>query len=119
MTVSILGTDYLVRKERYNDIPIFNAKRIVSFCDTIRKEIIYCDLLTHPSYTDNTYEFIKRIEQSSLRNEIVHAFLAESGLRNSSDVYEDEWTISEEMFDRIALQSIEIYKAWKETGAID
>ena len=119
MTVSILGTEYLVLKADYKETPIFSEKSIVGMCDTELKEIIYCDLRTHPSYDKDSARYIRKSEQSTLRHEIIHAFLAESGLRGCSLDFEDGWATNEEMVDWFALQGGKIHEAWKAAGAID
>lgn len=119
MTVTILGTDYIVRKEKYDEVSVFGGKGIVGYCDTVLKEIVYCDLRTHPVYEKDQAEFVRKSEQSALRHEIVHAFLAESGLRECSLTFEDGWATNEEMVDWIALQGEKIYSAWKVAGALD
>lgn len=51
------------------------------------------------------------------RHEIVHAFLVEAGLLNSSS-YADAWAANEEMVDWIARIGPKIYNAWVEAGAL-
>lgn len=51
-----------------------------------------------------------------VRHEIVHAFLMESGLDESS-LPADAWATNEEMVDWFARQGPKIYKAWKEVDA--
>lgn len=55
--------------------------------------------------------------QATLRHEIIHAFLAESGLWGSSEPAK-AWAMNEEMIDWIALQFPKILKAFKEAKAI-
>ena len=50
-----------------------------------------------------------------LRHELVHAFLAESGMRENST---KGWALNEEMVDWIAIQGPKIYAAWKQAGAL-
>lgn len=52
-----------------------------------------------------------------LRHEIVHAFLHESELWDSSNDAA-AWAVNEEMVDWFAIQGPKIYKAWKEAGAL-
>ena len=55
--------------------------------------------------------------KTTLRHEIVHAFLGESGLSANSNET-DAWARNEEMVDWIAIQGPKIWKAWKEVGAV-
>ena len=118
MTVPILGTEYEIIKKKYADDPVFSEKVAVGICDTVLKEIVYCDLRTHPDYDGESMEFIRKSERSTLRHEIVHAFLAESGLRECSLAFEDGWATNEEMVDWIALQGEKIHTAWQAADAI-
>lgn len=118
MTVSILGAEYLVRKEKYGEVPVFSEKAVVGICDTMLKEIVYCDLRTHPSYSGESADFIRISERNTLRHEIVHAFFAESGLRECSLAFDNGWAMNEEMVDWIALQGEKIYAVWRMAGAI-
>ena len=56
--------------------------------------------------------------KKTLRHEIMHAFLNESGLSDSSNQYGGAWAKNEEMVDWIALQGEKIYNAWKEANAL-
>ena len=55
--------------------------------------------------------------KQTLRHEIVHAFLGESGLSNNSNSI-DAWARNEEVVDWFAIQGPKIYKAWQEAGAV-
>lgn len=51
------------------------------------------------------------------RHEIVHAFLMECGLAESSAAAE-AWAVNEEMVDWIARMGPRIYRAWKQAGVL-
>lgn len=53
--------------------------------------------------------------KKNIRHELVHAFLAESGMRENST---KGWALNEEMVDWIAIQGPKIYAAWKQAGAL-
>ena len=51
-----------------------------------------------------------------IRHEVVHAYLAESGLDMSSLQQEGGWAVNEEMVDWFARQGPKICKTWKMLG---
>ena len=53
---------------------------------------------------------------ATLRHELVHAFLAESGLDWDSIVVDSGWAVNEEMVDWISKQTEKIHKAYVELG---
>ena len=56
--------------------------------------------------------------KETLRHEIIHAFLFESGLQSSSAVLETGWACNEEMIDYFAIQSPKIFEAFKEVDCL-
>ena len=111
--VNILGTEYLIRKMSYKEEPDFEKRGIDGYCDSYIGLIVYCDLDTDKRWDGET-DATKRIcERSTLRHEIIHAFLDQSGLReSSSDV--NGWARNEEMVDWFAIQSPKIFEVFKE-----
>ncbi len=77
-------------------------------CTELYDKNIYINIKTVEDASIN-----KKIQEETLRHEIVHAFLYESGLNNSSD-----WARNEEIVDWIAVQGLKIVKAWKEAGVL-
>lgn len=55
--------------------------------------------------------------KSTIRHEILHAFLSESGLDDSSLKCKN-WAVNEEMVDWFAIQSPKIFKVYKELKLI-
>lgn len=108
--VDILGITYTIKinVEENDDIRI---KGVSGITDASIKEIliekfkIYQDCLKDLDY----------FRRKTLRHEIIHAFLYESGLSvNSSDV--NQWATNEEMVDWIAIQYPKIQKVFKKLG---
>lgn len=116
VTVNILGTEYKVAIKPYSEDEAFNCS--IGYCDGYTKEIVVCDLSTHPEYKKDPVETREACEKVTLRHEIVHAFLNESGLMSSACEVSGAWCKNEEMVDWIALQGEKIYKAWSEVGAL-
>ena len=118
MTVSILGTEYEIIKKKYADDPDFERSDIDGYCDTHSKLIVHCDMTTYPGWQTEPPESIRRNEQNTLRHEIIHAFLAESGLAENSLKPTAGWALNEEMIDWIALQGEKIHTAWVQADAV-
>lgn len=74
-------------------------------------------MTTYPDW-DDEHESADLYQKYTLRHEIVHAFLNESGLMDCSFSVDHPWAKNEEMIDWIALQGEKIYRAWQEVGAL-
>lgn len=118
MTVNILGTEYTVTKKKYTEEEAFSRRSIDGFCDSFTKQIVYCDMSTYKDWEYELPETVAACEKHCIRHEIVHAFLSESGLADSSFPYDSAWAGNEEMVDWIASQGPKIYAAWAQAGAI-
>ena len=118
MTVNILGTAYTIIVKKYSDDPYFGKWNANGYRDGMLKEIVLCDLTTYPGFEDETIEYMAAVHQKTLRHEIVHAFLYESGLDAGSHRKDGPWANNEEMVDWIAIQGPKIYKAWQDANAL-
>ncbi len=103
MKLNILGTEYIVITK---DLKDSDGK-----CDTLRKRIL---IHTMAEYTKKQRPIRRK---QVLRHEIVHAFLAESGLQ--ADTFEaGAWATNEEMVDWIARQGPKLFQAFREADAM-
>lgn len=118
MTLNVLGTEYTISKRKFDEDPDFHKYSFSGYCDSITKEIVYCDMSTAPDWKDEPKKRIALEEKTILRHEIVHAFLNESGLESNSVDFGGPWAKNEEMVDWIALQGRKIYAAWRQAKAI-
>ena len=118
MKVNVLGTEYEITKRNYKDIGIFEKRSINGYCDSITKGLVICNMTTYPGYEEETEGYCKTVEKETLRHEIVHAFLNESGLRESSCSLTTGWATNEEMVDWIALQFPKMLKAFQEVDCL-
>ena len=117
-TVNILGTEYLIRHINYEDESHFEKEEFVGWCSTVRKEIVIGRLSTFPNFRGEDHSVLEDLEKRTLRHEIVHGFLIESGLDVNSLECCEGWAVNEEMVDWFAFQGQKIYKAWEEAGAL-
>lgn len=108
--VNILGTVYTIKEQSESENELL--KNCDGYCDWTTKEIVI-EREMDGNLTDMA-AYIRKVT----RHEIVHAFLLESGLHESSSSA-DAWAWNEEMVDWFARQGQKIYAAWKEAGALD
>lgn len=118
MRVNILGTEYTIAQKKYEDEPAFERRSIDGYCDSFTHTIAFCDMSTYPGWENEWPETVAESEKQTIRHEIVHAFLAESGLNYSSAQFDNGWANNEEMVDWIAKQGPKIYAAWAAVGAV-
>lgn len=118
MTVNVLGTQYTVEVKKYDDDTTFSEKSWSGYCSDYAKQIVICDMSTHKEFLDSTNLEQMACQKRTLRHEIVHAFLNESGLCDNSFSADMPWARSEEMVDWIAIQGQKIYSAWCEVDAL-
>ncbi|MDD6988764.1 hypothetical protein [Ruminococcus sp.] len=118
-TVNILGTEYKVVYKDFNAEPSFEERGIDGYCDSIDKVICVCNMKTYPCWEKETEQYCEKQEKITLRHEIIHAFLNESGLQDNSVFLGNVgWAKNEEMIDFFAIQSPKIYKVYEELGII-
>jgi len=105
--VNILGTNYRIILERETDNP--KLEGALGYCEPYSKKLVVYD------YTPDelTAEAPETNKMATLRHEIIHAFLHESGLSDSS-----YWAMEEEMIDWFALQAPKIFEAMMDVGAL-
>ena len=118
MILNILGTPYTVTVKKYDEEEAFDRRSICGYCDGYAKEIVLCDMRTYKGWEHDPEKTIVFCQKQTLRHEIVHAFLNESGLMDSTNVFDGAWAKNEELVDWIANQGEKIYKAWVEADAL-
>lgn len=118
--VTVLGEPYYIVQENAGDSPMFDITGdTTGLCSTETKEIFLCNILSLSRYKNASADSATAMMKLTLRHEIVHAFLYESGLDASSMMNSNVgWAVNEEIVDWIALQGAKIYKAWSEVGAL-
>lgn len=100
MKIDVLGTEYEIEyKELKED-------SIDGYCDYTSKHIVL------RSDNANDVEDFKALQNKQLRHEIIHAFLAESGLQANFE-HCNRWGHEETMVDWIAVQFPKLLVAFK------
>lgn len=108
--VNVMGTEIRVEFRKETDVPLLEG--LGGYFDSS------INLIVVRVYEDDKCEVKdpEAVQRKTLRHEIIHAFLHESGLDWSSNPVES-WATNEEMVDWFAIQSPKIFKAFGEVGA--
>lgn len=106
-TVNILGTDYKVIIQTEEENP--KLKVANGLCEIYSHKIVLNEIKEEP----NCYENLEAYKQKVVRHEVIHAFLAESGLRNNCEYAENE-----ELVDWIAIQLPKMVKVMSELDVL-
>lgn len=117
MKVTILGTKYKMETHKISEDSILKDNKWAGYCSEESKLIVVADM-TEKEYIDLDEHEQESYRKKTLRHEIIHAFLNESGLTDSTSVPKMGWANHEEMVDWIAIQSPKMYRAFKEVGCI-
>lgn len=123
--IDVLGTQYRVEMRNYSDDCTFQEDDSNAYCYCDASLIVVGKLNTFPLATQTKYdkqEMDKAClvgECASLRHEIIHAYLNESGLRWDANKHNGSWAKNEEMVDWFAIQSPKIFKTYKELGILE
>lgn len=101
-TVKILGTVYKVRLcVPYGKDPSLKGR--FGYTSFPGKFIVVADICTIPGWEDASDNEILDTFYTTIRHEIIHAYLMESGLNTSTNAI-DCWARNEEMVDWFAIQ---------------
>lgn len=119
MTANVLGTEYKILYKNYDDDWMFSDKGYDGYCDGVQKIIVIGNILTFPGFERETEEYSREYQKATLRHELIHAFLNESGLQSSTGRIENiGWAENEEMVDFFAIQFPKIKKVFEELNII-
>ena len=103
--VKILGTKYKIKFKKLGNVNMDGQ------CDFTAKKIIV------RSDNFNKVGGFKELQKNSLRHEITHAFMAESGLQANWE-HVQQFGHDETTVDWFAIQSPKIYKVFSELGIL-
>lgn len=106
MKVNVLGSEYAVEFKKQEEDPLLKERG--GYCDHSIRKIVVCI----PEQEEDSIANLDKWKNDTLRHELVHAFLIESGLQTQS------WADNEEMVDWIALQFPKMMKAFQETECL-
>lgn len=118
MKIDVLGTRYNLRRVNYGQDEFMEKMHFGGYCNDAKKEIVILNLKTVPEWNDEPEAAILSREHETIRHELIHAFLSESGLSWNSFAAEKAWAKNEEMVDWFAIQFPKLMKAFKEADAL-
>ena len=118
MKIDILGTKYNLRRVNCGQDEIIEKMNYGGYCSNTDKEIVILNLKSTPEWKNESAEASRRTENVTIRHEVLHAFLNESGLQWNSFAAEKAWAKNEEMVDWFAIQSPKIFAAYQKLGVI-
>lgn len=110
-TINVLGTTYTIKFLDKEDDSFLKENDVYGYCDRTSKSIVV--MIKPKTSTLDDYEFIYK---QTLRHEITHAFMNESGLADSwmhVSLGHDETII-----DWFAIQSPKMYKVFSKLGIL-
>ena len=113
-TVNVLGTEYTIETHKISEDETMKNNQWSGYCDEEQKLIVVADMTEKPYIDIDSVEGQDRYRKKTLRHEITHAFLNESGLSDCSSVPSHAWAKHEEMVDWFAIQSPKIFKMFQE-----
>ena len=116
--ISILGTEYTVRFVEAGQDEYMDKMHYGGYCSNDSHEIYILLLKTHEEWENEPEENIAHNQRTTLRHEIIHAFLNESGLQWNSFTPDSAWAKNEEMVDWIAIQFPKLLKAFEQADAL-
>lgn len=116
--VSILGTDYTIEFVSKEEDKYMKDNSLLGYCSFQERKIIILDIYVDDYFSSESDKFNNNLINETLRHEVIHAFLSESGLQQSSLTYQAGWASNEEMVDWIAIQFPKILKVYKELDCI-
>lgn len=105
--ITVLGTDIQVLFRKEADDP--QLEDMGGYYDSSRNLIV----VKIPEKDKNSLGNLENWQRKTLRHEIIHAFLYESGLDWSASTTES-WATNEEMVDWFAIQAPKIFKVFRE-----
>lgn len=110
--VDVLGTRYAIEIHVHDEDRLLSEKHLDGYCSDLDKRIVLSDMSGEDFkyMTDTEKENLQKI---TVKHELLHAFLGESGLCSSANVFNGAWTNNEEMIDYFANQFHKIAEAYQ------
>ena len=116
--VNILGTEYTIETHKVSEDSYLEENKFSGYCGEEDKLIVVADMSEEKYFTGMDEKAQEIYRKRTLRHEIVHAFLNESGLSDNSNRYGGSWAKNEEMVDWFAIQSPKIFGVYLELGIL-
>lgn len=118
MKIDILGTEYRIEIHKVSEDSFMKEKSLAGYCEEENKLIVVADMSEEEYFAGMDEKAQEAYRKKTLRHEIMHAFLNESGLSDSSNRFDGAWAKNEEMVDWLAIQAPKIFFAFKKMNIL-
>lgn len=118
MKIDILGTEYRIEIHKVSEDSFMEEKSLAGYCEEENKLIVVADMSEEKYFGYMDEKAQETYRKKTLRHEIMHAFLNESGLSDSSNRFDGAWAKNEEMVDWLAIQAPKIFSAFKKMNIL-
>lgn len=116
--IDILGTEYRIEIHKVSEDSYMEKKGLAGYCEEENKLIVVADMSEEKYFVGMDEKAQEIYRKKTLRHGIMHAFLNESGLSDSSNRFDGAWAKNEEMVDWLAIQTPKIYKTFQKLNII-
>ena len=118
MKIDILGTEYRIETHKVSEDSYMEGKGLAGYCEEENKLIVVADMSEGKYFVGMDEKAQETYRKKTLRHEIIHAFLNESGLSDSSNRFDGAWAKNEEMVDWFSIQAPKIFSAFKKMNIL-
>lgn len=118
MKIDILGTEYRIETHKVSEDSYMEEKGLAGYCEEENKLIVVADMSEEKYFAGMDEKAQETYRKKTLRHEIMHAFLNESGLSDSSNRFDGAWAKNEEMVDWLAIQAPKIFSTFKKMNIL-
>lgn len=118
MKIDILGTEYRIETHKVSEDSYMKEKGLAGYCEEENKLIVVADMSEEKYFVGMDEKAQETYRKKTLRHEIMHAFLNESGLSDSSNRFDGAWAKNEEMVDWLAIQAPKIFSTFKKMNIL-
>lgn len=118
MKIDILGTEYRIETHKVSEDSYMKEKGLAGYCEEENKLIVVADMSEEKYFVGMDEKAQETYRKKTLRHEIMHAFLNESGLSDSSNRFDGAWAKNEEMVDWLAIQTPKIFFTFKKMNIL-
>lgn len=116
--IDILGTEYRIEIHKVSEDSFMEEKSLAGYCEEENKLIVVADMSEEKYFAGMDEKAQETYYKKTLRHEIMHAFLNESGLSDSSNRFDGAWAKNEEMVDWFAIQTPKIFSVFKKMNIL-
>ncbi len=117
-TVNILGTEYIIEMHKVSEDKTLEENQWAGYCGEESKLIVVADMSEKKYFNGMDRDEQQMYRNRTLRHEIFHAFLNESGLSDNASALAGPWAKHEEMIDWFAIQSPKIFKVFEQLAIL-